>query len=69
MEKIGILPGEMENNKSKPTRRSTRSGEAVKWSTESSSRDLRLVQKRALAALEAAQGLGVAENNVFANLF
>ena len=68
MGKIGISPREIEKNKSKPTRQSTRRGEAVKRSTESSSRDLRLVQKRRLAALEAAQGLGVAENNVFATL-
>ena len=68
MEKIGISPGEMEKNKSKPAGQSTRRGEAVKRSTKSSSCDLPLVQKRRLAALEAAQGLGVAENNVFATL-
>jgi hypothetical protein len=68
MGKIGISPREIEKNKSKPTRQSTRRGEAVKRSTESSSRDLPLVQKRRLAALEAAQGFGVAENNVFATL-
>ncbi len=68
MGKIGILPGEMKKNKSEPTRRSTRMGQAVKRSTKSSSRDLPLVLKRRLAALEAAQGLGVTENNVFATL-
>jgi hypothetical protein len=62
MEKTGISSKKMDESKSKPTRRSTRRGEEVKRSTESSSRDLSLVQKRRLAGLEAAQGLGVAES-------
>ena len=34
MDKTGISPGEMDENKSKPTTRSTRRGEKVKRSTE-----------------------------------